>query len=93
MWTDIVFGYVCPSLGCIMAAAMFAGTVNDTDPWFFLKNSTKQTVWLMSFVSFSFIAPVNDLRQALIDGNLGSLNPLPWAFMTGNCVVRWTCHD
>jgi hypothetical protein len=33
------------------------------------------------------LAPVDDLRQALLDGHLGSLNPLPWAVMTGNCLV------
>lgn len=32
------------------------------------------------------IAPVSDLRQALSVGTLGDLNPLPWVFMTGNCL-------
>ena len=35
-----------------------------------------------------YAAPVGDLRAALVEGKLGSLNPLPWAVMTGNCLVR-----
>ena len=34
-----------------------------------------------------YMAPVQDLRAALVDGKLGSLNPVPWAVMTGNCLV------
>lgn len=32
-----------------------------------------------------YSAPVNDLRKALQRGNLGHLNPAPWAVMSGNC--------
>lgn len=32
-----------------------------------------------------FFAPYGDLKLALQDGNLGNLNPTPWAFMLGNC--------
>jgi solute carrier family 50 protein (sugar transporter) len=32
-----------------------------------------------------FFAPYGDLKQAIRDGNLGDLNPTPWAFMLGNC--------
>jgi solute carrier family 50 protein (sugar transporter) len=45
-----------------------------------------------SFVSYRlsfrifFTAPVQDLRRALQRGSLGSLNPFPWAMMTGNCL-------
>ena len=27
MWTEIFFGYVCPSLGCLVSAAMYAGKI------------------------------------------------------------------
>lgn len=44
-----------------------------------------------------FGAPVHDLRQALIEGSLGALNPFPWAIMTGNClgwvVYGYYTHD
>lgn len=32
-----------------------------------------------------YSAPVKDLRKALNDGDLGHLNPVPWAVMSGNC--------
>jgi len=38
-----------------------------------------------------YMAPVQDLRAALVDGKLGSLNPVPWAVMTGNC-LGWTAY-
>mmetsp|Transcript_38496 Transcript_38496/g.93309 ORF Transcript_38496/g.93309 Transcript_38496/m.93309 type:complete len:389 (+) Transcript_38496:147-1313(+) len=31
-----------------------------------------------------FAAPIKDLRLCLLNGKLGPLNPIPWAFMTGN---------
>ena len=34
-----------------------------------------------------YAAPVNDLNEALVLGKLGNLNPIPWAVMTGNCLV------
>lgn len=33
-----------------------------------------------------FSSPVKSLSDALREGNLGDLNPTPWAFMTGNCI-------
>jgi hypothetical protein len=36
-------------------------------------------------------APVYDLREALKKGRLGSLNPVPWAIMTGNC-LGWSAY-
>lgn len=33
-----------------------------------------------------FAAPINDLRKALRERTLGSLNPNPWAVMSGNCL-------
>lgn len=33
-----------------------------------------------------YIAPIGDLRTALLKGRLGDLNPFPWVMMTGNCV-------
>jgi solute carrier family 50 protein (sugar transporter) len=32
-----------------------------------------------------FAAPCRDLQLAIKGGNLGDLNPTPWAFMLGNC--------
>jgi len=34
-----------------------------------------------------FAAPINDLKNALEKGKLGTLNPVPWAIMMGNCIV------
>lgn len=39
----------------------------------------------------SFSAPIQDLRHALTIGALGDLNPLPWVFMTGNC-LGWCAY-
>jgi len=36
-------------------------------------------------------APVRDLRQALIDGSLGALNPFPWSFCAGN-TLGWVVY-
>uniref|UniRef100_A0A7S1Y776 Bidirectional sugar transporter SWEET n=1 Tax=Grammatophora oceanica TaxID=210454 RepID=A0A7S1Y776_9STRA len=38
-----------------------------------------------------FAAPVFDLRMALQKGSLGCLDPLPWVFMTGNC-LGWNAY-
>lgn len=38
-----------------------------------------------------FGAPVKDLRQCLIKGSLGAMNPLPFIFMTGNC-LGWSAY-
>jgi len=34
---------------------------------------------------------VRDLRQALVDGSLGVLNPFPWAICFGNC-LGWVVY-
>ena len=39
-----------------------------------------------------FSAPYYDLRKAVAKGNLGDLNPTPWAFMTGNC-IGWVAYS
>lgn len=39
----------------------------------------------------TFSAPIEDLRQALLDQRLGHLNPRPWALMTGNC-LGWCAY-
>ena len=31
-WVNIFFEYVCPSLGCVMSAAMYAGKADVTFP-------------------------------------------------------------
>jgi solute carrier family 50 protein (sugar transporter) len=36
-------------------------------------------------------APVRDLRQALLKGSLGPLNPFPWTMQTGNC-LGWVIY-
>mmetsp|Transcript_11226 Transcript_11226/g.18056 ORF Transcript_11226/g.18056 Transcript_11226/m.18056 type:complete len:299 (+) Transcript_11226:111-1007(+) len=38
-----------------------------------------------------YAAPVNDLRKCLQQGSLGSLNPVPWAILSGNC-FGWTAY-
>ena len=38
-----------------------------------------------------FAAPVEDLRRALVKGSLGPLNPVTWAFTTGNC-LGWCAY-
>jgi len=40
----------------------------------------------------TFFAPIASLKEALQRGSLGDLNPLPWAFMTGNC-VGWVIYS
>mmetsp|Transcript_11238 Transcript_11238/g.13298 ORF Transcript_11238/g.13298 Transcript_11238/m.13298 type:complete len:290 (-) Transcript_11238:246-1115(-) len=42
--------------------------------------------------SATFSAPVSSLKKALSAGNLGDLNPTPWAFMTGNC-LGWIAYS
>merc|ERR1719203_22926 len=39
-----------------------------------------------------FSAPVKSLQKALKECELGDLNPMPWAFMTGNC-VGWVTYS
>eukprot|EP00536_Pseudo-nitzschia_multiseries_P006224 jgi/Psemu1/255208/estExt_Genewise1Plus.C_1300010 len=59
-WHEIVFEYVCPVGGCLLASSVFA-------------------------------APIRDLNKALRRGSLGSLNTIPWAVMTGNC-LGWCAY-
>lgn len=40
--------------------------------------------WISTFL-LHCAAPLQDVRQAVRRGTLGSLNPTPWAVMTGNC--------
>mmetsp|Transcript_4206 Transcript_4206/g.8525 ORF Transcript_4206/g.8525 Transcript_4206/m.8525 type:complete len:108 (+) Transcript_4206:224-547(+) len=37
------------------------------------------------FANMMFAAPYKAVSEALAKGTLGSLNPTPWAAMTGNC--------
>mmetsp|Transcript_5677 Transcript_5677/g.12016 ORF Transcript_5677/g.12016 Transcript_5677/m.12016 type:complete len:340 (+) Transcript_5677:257-1276(+) len=39
-----------------------------------------------------FAAPLQSVRHAISVGTLGSLNPTPWAFMTGNC-IGWVTYS
>lgn len=39
-----------------------------------------------------FSAPIKDVREAVKRGTLGSLNPTPWAVMTGNC-TGWVAYS
>ena len=57
---EIIFEYLCPTGGCILAFLVFT-------------------------------APIKDLKQALRRGSLGSLNTIPWAVMTGNC-LGWCAY-
>ena len=41
---------------------------------------------------FMFMAPVSDVRTAVANGTLGTLNPTPWAVMTGNC-IGWVTYS
>lgn len=41
--------------------------------------------------NFMFAAPVLDLKAAIDKGDLGNLNPTPWAFMLGNC-MGWVLY-
>lgn len=38
-----------------------------------------------------FLSPLSDLQRAVRKGDIGDLNPTPWAFMLGNC-LGWTCY-
>ena len=38
-----------------------------------------------------YAAPVRDLQRCLAKGSLGSLNPVPWAVMSGNC-LGWLAY-
>lgn len=42
--------------------------------------------------SYMFYAPVRDVQNAVARGSLGDLNPLPWAFMLGNCAA-WVLYS
>jgi hypothetical protein len=41
--------------------------------------------------NLAFSAPIKSLRSAVNEGNLGDLNPTPWAFMLGN-TVGWLAY-
>lgn len=36
--------------------------------------------------TLTFMAPIKSLKSAIKSGNLGSLNPTPWIFMTGELI-------
>lgn len=90
---EILFGYICPTLGCLMATAMFAGK----QPNFHWHGAEllRRRISHVAFHSFldilGYVAPIHDLRDALLMGRLGCLNPLPWAFLTGNC-LGWCAY-
>ncbi|KAL9182092.1 hypothetical protein ACHAXT_012435 [Thalassiosira profunda] len=46
----------------------------------------------MVTANLMFSAPLKDARRAASRGTLGSLNPTPWAFMTGNC-LGWVTYS
>jgi len=45
---------------------------------------------IMSTLTFS--APIKSLKASIKIGSLGTLNPTPWAFMTGNC-IGWLAYS
>ena len=90
-WMDAFFNYVCPSLGCLLSAAMYGGVPKEdaiyqrclsSRSFSFLTNLLFVVIFTISS------APIQDLRQALSKGTLGELNSVPWAVMSGNCLVR-----
>ncbi|KAL7544344.1 hypothetical protein ACHAWF_007734 [Thalassiosira exigua] len=42
--------------------------------------------------TLTFAAPIKSLKTAMKSGALGSLNPTPWAFMTGN-TIGWLAYS
>lgn len=42
--------------------------------------------------NFVFSAPIKALKSAVLTKSLGDLNPVPWAFMTGNC-LGWVAYS
>ena len=42
--------------------------------------------------NYMFYAPYQDVQKAVARGSLGDLNPLPWAFMLGNCAA-WVLYS
>ena len=45
----------------------------------------------MIAANIMFAAPFKDLKKAIKKGDLGDLNPTPWAFMLGNC-LGWVTY-
>ena len=46
----------------------------------------------MIVANFMFAAPLKSVRHSITIGTLGTLNPTPWAFMTGNC-IGWVTYS
>ena len=46
----------------------------------------------MIVANFMFAAPLKSIRHSITIGTLGTLNPTPWAFMTGNC-IGWVTYS
>mmetsp|Transcript_28085 Transcript_28085/g.59295 ORF Transcript_28085/g.59295 Transcript_28085/m.59295 type:complete len:302 (+) Transcript_28085:285-1190(+) len=42
--------------------------------------------------TLTFAAPIKSLKSSMRNGSLGSLNPTPWAFMTGN-TIGWLAYS
>lgn len=42
--------------------------------------------------TLTFSAPIKSLKSSIKTGSLGTLNPAPWAFMTGNC-IGWLAYS
>eukprot|EP00584_Thalassiosira_punctigera_P025762 CAMPEP_0172558928 /NCGR_PEP_ID=MMETSP1067-20121228/81680_1 /TAXON_ID=265564 ORGANISM="Thalassiosira punctigera, Strain Tpunct2005C2" /NCGR_SAMPLE_ID=MMETSP1067 /ASSEMBLY_ACC=CAM_ASM_000444 /LENGTH=160 /DNA_ID=CAMNT_0013348399 /DNA_START=74 /DNA_END=553 /DNA_ORIENTATION=+ len=42
--------------------------------------------------TLAFAAPIKSLEACITSGSLGSLNPTPWAFMTGN-TIGWLAYS
>ena len=46
----------------------------------------------MIVANFMFAAPLKSVRHSITIGTLGTLNPTPWAFMTGN-YIGWVTYS
>jgi hypothetical protein len=77
-----------PSLRLFSGKCYVFGCVRSTWPctqcWCRRACDNCLTLNLIIFI-LHYAAPLQDVRQAVRRGTLGSLNPTPWAVMTGNC--------
>jgi len=58
------------------------------------KSSVRHVAQPISFIAsiLQTTAPIHDLRECILNGSLGTLNPFPWALQTGNC-FGWIAYS
>jgi solute carrier family 50 protein (sugar transporter) len=81
----------CHVRWCVVGCSDECGERVHTFPTFVLTFSNRNIVFFFFFLFEYTTAPVRDLREALVDGSLGALNPFPWAICTGNC-IGWVVY-